>query len=165
MKRKYLLAVWLLCFLITSCTSDYSEDLSGGYFYVAEGGKQKIIWSSSPDKQDLYATIIDYDYNDDFIIAIQEPDSLEIVHQISFDLEEDTKLFPINSVDNTERSLIVADSIIRNDPFYQLMLSRQYNYWIVQHKKNKVYGPLSREDFDSIKYKLKIPRNLRISIN
>lgn len=63
------------CFvlLIQSCTPDYTKDLGGGYFYRDEGGNIKDILCEKPNGGEIPATILDYAYNSEFIIAKQKP--------------------------------------------------------------------------------------------
>ena len=50
--------------------SDETERLSGGWTYAKEGKNQKIIVKS---KRVIPCEILDYDYNEEFIIAVQKP--------------------------------------------------------------------------------------------
>jgi len=63
-------AILVLFIFLGSC--DYSENLYYGYFYVDEGGDSKDI-SNGGQYPEIPATIIDFDYNRDFIIAKQKP--------------------------------------------------------------------------------------------
>jgi hypothetical protein len=61
-------------FVILGC-SDYSENLSGGYTYVHEGGGNNYIIHEYPAKGgEIPPTVISFDYNRRFIIAKQKPD-------------------------------------------------------------------------------------------
>lgn len=59
--------------LIQSCALDYTKDLGGGYFYRDEGGNIKDILCEKPNGGEIPATILDYAYNSEFIIAKQKP--------------------------------------------------------------------------------------------
>lgn len=63
------------CFvlLIQGCTPDYTKDLGEGYFYRDEGGNIKDILCEKPNGGEIPATILDYAYNSEFIIAKQKP--------------------------------------------------------------------------------------------
>jgi hypothetical protein len=47
------------------------EELSGDYFYTDEGGNAKFIICHLPNRKGIYSTVIEYDYNKDFIIALE----------------------------------------------------------------------------------------------
>lgn len=62
----------LLILLIFLGSCDYSENLYYGYFYVDEGGDTKVILNGA-QYPEIPATVIEFDYNRDFIIAKQKP--------------------------------------------------------------------------------------------
>lgn len=63
------------CFVLLTqgCTPDYTKDLGEGYFYRDEGGNIKDILCEKPNGGEIPATILDYAYNSEFIIAKQKP--------------------------------------------------------------------------------------------
>jgi hypothetical protein len=62
-----------LILLIASCSSDVTKDLGDGYFLREEGGNVKDILCEQPNSGEIPATIIDYDFDNNFIIAKQKP--------------------------------------------------------------------------------------------
>ncbi len=63
-----------LFFAIYSCTSDLTVNLGSGYTYRDEGEKIKDIFYKNPSVGgEIPATIISYDYDNNFIIAKQKP--------------------------------------------------------------------------------------------
>lgn len=78
MNFKHLLFV--LFIFLGSC--DYSENLYYGYFYRDEGGDAKDI-SNGAQYPRIPATIIDFDYSRDFIIAKQKP---KLPQEILYDM-------------------------------------------------------------------------------
>lgn len=72
MKNKKIFLYWLVL-IIQSCTSDYNKYLGKGYFYRDEGGEIKDILCERPNGKEIPATILDYVYNDEYIIAKQKP--------------------------------------------------------------------------------------------
>jgi hypothetical protein len=69
---------WIFFFLLvslfllpTACTHD-KNDLGAGYYYHEKGGKEKTI-ISQVTKRGICGEIIDYDYDNDFILAAQKP--------------------------------------------------------------------------------------------
>jgi hypothetical protein len=71
--RRFLNAiVGALVICLYSCSvSDDMEELSGDYFYTDEGGNAKFIICHLPNRKGIYSTVIEYDYNKDFIIALE----------------------------------------------------------------------------------------------
>ena len=66
-------------FCIQSCTTggDYTEELSGGYFFRSEGDGLHDILCHSSGQKDVPADVLSYDYDDNFIIAMQKPAAFE----------------------------------------------------------------------------------------
>ncbi len=125
----------------------YVDKLSGNYFYENRGPHTRNLICNRPDRQDIYANIIGYNYTKDFIIAIQEPDFEGYKVAIAFNLRDDLKKYPENSDEDRIQSEKIADSILKHDPYYQRIVVNKVNYWIITHKNKKVYGPLTKEEF------------------
>jgi hypothetical protein len=68
---------WIIIFtiLLTSCGSggDYTKKLSGSYIYRHEGSPLNEIFSEDPTLQGIPGDVINYSFNDDYIIAKQRP--------------------------------------------------------------------------------------------
>ena len=137
--------------------------LNCGYYYHGGGSKmllcaESIISLSLEEsivilKKDIYSEVTDYDYNDDYIIAVQRPDVDLHIMQIEWEF-----------LDNyTERrSNSIADSLVKNDPYYQKIFSRELNYWIISGKTDSLYGPYSKEEFLEARKVLGVPSSLEI---
>ena len=70
------LSVWIsVLALLQSCNlgGDYTSELSGSYFYRAEGKGLNDILSHSRGGKEIPANVIGYDYNSEFIVAKQKP--------------------------------------------------------------------------------------------
>lgn len=76
---KQILTTICICFELLSCSSggDYNKELSGGYFFSAEGSDMHSIISHFAGGTDIPANIISYNYNNDFIIAKQKPNKTD----------------------------------------------------------------------------------------
>ncbi len=119
-----------ICFQIIGvfqCTSDLEKDLPGNYQYIDEGGDYKYIDGGKKNIH-IHATIIGYEYNNNFIIMIQKP----------------IKICPC-SVDTT-----FADSLL---------------FWIIDIKKDSVYGGLKTNEYFRIRKELSIPENLKVNVD
>lgn len=59
--------------MLHCCTNDYTENLGGGYFFRNEGGDLKDILCKLPKGGEIPSTVIGYDFDKNFIIALQHP--------------------------------------------------------------------------------------------
>ncbi|MDH5415244.1 MAG: DUF3997 domain-containing protein [Flavobacteriaceae bacterium] len=65
---------FVLMLFTQSCNlSDSTKHLGEGYFYRNEGGNIKDILCEHPTGGEIPATVIDYTYDENFIIAKQKP--------------------------------------------------------------------------------------------
>jgi hypothetical protein len=55
---------------------------------------------------------------------------------------------------------VVADSILKNDFYYQNVFSRKTNYWIIDKEGDKLYGPYNFAQFNNQRKLLKITLEL-----
>lgn len=123
------LVIFLIITLFISPNSG-SLNIGHGYTYDTEhqyisaheiGILYLLIMKQEPNRRDIPPTIIDYKYNNKYIIAKQIP---------KFPLEQ--IYYDFNDVD------------------YYLGLDTIY-YWIIDKKKGETLGPLSYSDYISIK--------------
>lgn len=63
----------LLTFFLNNC-SDYTENLGHGYYFLREGSPTNEIYCEKPEGGRVPATVIDFEYDVQFIIAKQKPD-------------------------------------------------------------------------------------------
>ncbi|MGX5688164.1 hypothetical protein [Arcticibacter tournemirensis] len=154
--------VLLSCFNGCSAGGDYAKDLSGDYFYRDEGDSKKDILSHLPGKKDIYGEVLDYDYNDNFIVAKQKPIYEEYKSMIGFKLRDNLKEYPTNSKEEIFQSEKEADSILKHDPYYKTIFTHKINYWIISHKDNQMYGPLTKKEYIRKRKELNIPESLRV---
>ena len=160
--------LYMMILLGCSPTRDYYEELSGNYFYRDEGQETKEIISHGPNLnapylKDIYGTVIDYDDNSDFIIAIQHPNFEDYKIMVAFNLRDDTVKYPGSGI-NDEKSLPVADSILKHDPYFQKIFAHKVNYWIIVHKDKRLYGPLTKAEFLQKRKELDVPESLKIKM-
>ena len=76
-KYLYLIFIVLPILFSPSCDlgGDYSAELSGEYFYRSEGpGMHDIHFTAG---KQIPADVLGYDYDDNFIIALQKPDAVD----------------------------------------------------------------------------------------
>ncbi len=59
--------VFCIALILQCCTSDYTENLGGGYFFRNEGGDLKDILSKEPKGGEVPSTVIAFNYDKNFI--------------------------------------------------------------------------------------------------
>lgn len=73
LKSKYLLSLIIVIALFGCNLSDYLENLGDDYTYRDEGGDTKDILNKKPNCGIVPATVIEFKYNNSFIVAKQKP--------------------------------------------------------------------------------------------
>ncbi len=90
---KTILHFFLVSYIfLSSCSSDYIRELSGGYFFRGEGGNTNDILCHFPNQREIPANIVRYNYNNDFIIAEQRPNKVDdpLYSKTNYKLGRDT---------------------------------------------------------------------------
>ena len=152
-------------FFFTQCgggSIDFYEELSGNYFYRGEGSGSNEIISHSPNQKSIYGEVISYKFNNDFIIALQQPNYKSHKYLIAAQLRTDVTEFPANSSQEIKTSEKIADSLLKHDSFYLKIFSRKQNSWIIMNKPNKLYSPLNKEEYLRKRKQLNIPKELEL---
>lgn len=153
----------LICFMsLCCCTSDYNEELSGNYLYFDEGSGYRSIYSHSLGRTDIYSTVTGYAFNKDYIVVAQKPNYDIYKNEIAGRLRENTTKYSGKSPDEITKSLAIADSILKNDPFHKKVFAHTINYWIISNKENNVYGPLTEDEYLQKRKELNVPEGLKI---
>lgn len=82
-----------------------------------------------------------------------------------------TRISTENTAQDIEISQVIADSIIKNDPYYKDIFSREINYWIIAHGEpqkyfylpsSEVYGPFSKQEYLTKRKELGVPEELKL---
>lgn len=125
---------FLLLLFLAGCDiaiGDYVTDLSGDYIYYEEGPNNKIIAQRAikPGTYYIPCNVEDYDYNKNFIIAIQQP----------------------------QKECVVQDTTVYTD-------KTQKCFWIIVHKTNQFFGPLTLKEYLQKRKDLNIPSDLEIKL-
>lgn len=71
--RFYTSVIFFIALILQSCSSDDFKNLGNDYFYRNEGGNIKDIHCKKANGGEIPATVIAYDFDDNFIIAKQKP--------------------------------------------------------------------------------------------
>jgi len=158
----YLLVSIMLLLQLIGCSGDRTEELSGDYFYRVEGPTAKDILCHSDSCKSIYANVISYNFDGNFIIAAQQPIFSAYVNMVGFELRNDLKKYPTNSIEEIEESERIADSLLKHDPYYIKIFSRSLNYWIISHKDKQLYGPFSNEEYLQKRRELGVPNSLEL---
>jgi hypothetical protein len=67
-----------------------------------------------------------------------------------------------NSSADMHISRSIADSLIKNDPYYQKIFANEVNYWIIYNPKDTLIGPLTKEEYMIKRKEMKIPDDLQL---
>lgn len=176
----------ILIVVIISCNPGiYHQKLSGGYDYYEIGSSDDYIYKNTSvlkkphaltyiysGKQNIFPKVTLYKYNKDFIVASQKPKKDGHLYLLGFDLEfyfhkkhgvkENRYKKEIYTL-NEEKGKIMADSLLQNDPYYKKIFSRNVNYWIICHKLDSLFGPLTKEEYIEKYKELKLPKKFEFS--
>lgn len=131
--------IYLYLILLSGCTgmvdSLTNEDLGNGYQYDEVGG-YPVIFRDLPTYKVIPTVIVSYDYNDNFIVALQA--------------EKEIK--------SGNKKLTIEESVsfIRKNG--------SYHFWIISHKNDSIYGPLNMNEYLLYKRKLGIADELKVKI-
>ena len=114
--------------LVTSCSHGDYWDLGNGYYFSEKGIYRQD--EQGVDTLVLFPEIIDYAYNEQFIVAHQNFDSAA--------LDNDTVWFG------------------KDIKYYQQMKLQGRTFWIIDKIKEKIYGPLDKSRYGCIVDSLRI---------
>ena len=168
-----ILKLQLICIVVTifsfqSCQQgSLIEQLSEGYLYHDGGENYKDIIGRknlSPlttltsnlkyiKEKNIYSKVVDYSFDNEFILVAQEPNKRGHTVGMKFELED---IYPSTKGES------IADSLIKNDPYFQIIFSRKLNYWIISHKENSLFGPYSKEKYLEKREELGVPEELKL---
>jgi len=136
MKSTIRIAFVLLLGLLTGCPGAIDslawKELGNGYVYHEPAGRPYIGKETS--NKGIPALIFTYTYNTEFIIA----------------LEKDAPL-----IDDAR------DKMIDDGSYHEYMRRNGLSkYWIIAHRNDSIYGPLSRKEYINKREELGISRDL-----
>jgi hypothetical protein len=140
-----------------SCDSRRSAeriDFGNKFIYRWKSYKNRYIIPQNRNyRKAIYPDIIDYDYNDDFVIALQVPSKENDRFLLSSELN-DGKI-------NYNYLLRSADSILKHDPHFKRILDSRCNYWIIDLKSDSIIGPLDKNQYLIEREKLHLPDKIK----
>jgi hypothetical protein len=153
MYKKFLF--FYLILFVTSC-EDSDNHLIGNYYYDTDMASLRIRTKSKKNRE-IWGTIIDYSYDSNYILVIQNPSYLDYIGMIGETIE-----YPRNSDKDFEKIQEIASRQIKYDTFYQKIFAHKYNYWIIYPAKDTIYGPLTKEEYHAKREELHIPKQLKL---
>lgn len=156
----------LIVFFLFSCNlSDEVQSLPGGWVYMSEGTEYAYIYlnqrlhNEKKIQNIIFPNVAKYQFNEDYIIAIQRPNKELSVQFIAIDLQ--VELMKGDTTEESyQKSFIIADSILDNNEYYKEIFSSVSNYWIIDIKKDTVYGPLTKKKYLTLKKRMNIDLDL-----
>jgi hypothetical protein len=164
--KKVLLALILP---IAACNPDRVERLSGDCTFMDEGFNTRTIYCDyAPPTQNITSIVFDYDYNDEYIIALQKPDTGALYEAILEGLRFENCVDTNKSskygydVDCYEKMKVRASQILYCDSVYLKTISRRFNYWIRINRTKTLLGPLTFDEYVNLRRELDIPKRLKL---
>lgn len=179
--KNIILLLSIFCFL--SCKN--KDVLGSGYYCLSDFDAMdvgypygSIIYKSNQEnfykKIMVYTKIEKVNFNEEYILIVQQPNKALLIKRIKDDLElwnnyylenkKDSLVSLIHKkmhltdihilVDDKKGGLnITADSIFNNEMFYKKMFQNESNYYIIRKVNDSIFGPLTLEEFEAIKKK------------
>ncbi len=163
--RNNIFLLIIMCSFFSCNQGSLSDKLSGSYTYheglngYRDILKNKNIESITNDrnfeylKENIYSEVIDYCYNEDFILVKQKPNKKYHIKALLFELED---------IYSSSRSKFLADSLINNDVYYKQIFDNEINYWIIDNKNEILLGPFQKKKYLHKRNDLKIPQELEL---
>lgn len=156
----------LIVFFLFSCNlSDEVQSLPGGWVYISEGTEYAYIYlnqrlhNEKKIQNIIFPSVAKYDYNDDYIVALQRANRVIVTLYVAADLR--IKLMKGDTTEESyQNSFIIADSILDNNDYYKEIFSSVSNYWIIDIRKDTVYGPLTKKKYLTLKKRMNIDLDL-----
>lgn len=154
-----------MCPFFSCNQGSLSEKLSGHYIYHEGFNRYKdilrvkniegvtIAKNFEYLKKNIYSEVLDYSYNEDFILVKQKPNKKYHIKALLFELED---------IYLRSRSELIADSLINNSVHYKQIFDNEINYWIIDNKKDTLLGPLNEIEYLGKRNDLKIPQELKL---
>ncbi len=139
--KKYLtlLLFFLLLIFLSGCPGAIDsitfKELGHGYIYHEIVGLPTI--SKDNSNKNIPCIVVSYNYNNNFIIALQK----------DYKLSEKEK------------------DLITEDEYYDLAMEKGISkFWIISHSLDSIFGPMNKEDFNKKRKELGVPDNLKLKI-
>ncbi len=136
-KLIYYFAIILLLPL-TGCPgfkdSFVSEELGNGYVFYEEGGFP-IICRDIPNRKCIPAVVKDYDYDKNYIIALQKEYKFKRYEIEEYSIEQQYKIIDKKG---------------------------KLKYWIIDKVNDSIYGPYSKDEFILKRNVLGVPKELKL---
>jgi hypothetical protein len=155
----FILYHFVILFLLVSCgagVNNASEELSNDTFFRESGSDLNHIESHNHLHKTIYSKIVDYDYNQDFILVCQEPIRKYHTLLLGSELNDGSK--------HIDYFIEKADSILTNDPYYIKVLSSKRNFWIIVNKSHELVGPMTYREYLKKRDHFGIPKSIRLDI-
>lgn len=137
-KITHYFAIFFLLFSLTGCPgavdSFVRNELGNGYVFYEEGGFP-MICRDIPSRKCIPAVVKDYDYDKNYIIALQKEYKFTRYESEKYSIEQQYEVI------NKKGKL---------------------KYWIIDKINDSVYGPLKKDEYLEKRKELKIPIELAL---
>lgn len=150
-------------------TTIYPDVVSYAYnekFIIAKQKPTKEGWLPylSLDLYNRYIAYKEYSQNPDiFSEESWKPLKGEIEWDSSnYKIFHDREATDKNSSEDLIIGRSIADSLIKNDPYYKKIFANEVNYWIIYNPQDTLIGPLTKEEYLEKRRELNIPDELKL---
>ena len=160
--------IYISLILVLGCGGfDEMIDLGQGYFYFGEGTPSNYIFKGKKEKSGfewtiykrvIEANVTSFTFDNDYILVFQEPSHSAAADAVVY---QNYKL-PLNSEAEIKAELQKADSIIKKSSYWNKIFSHKHNYYIIDKKHDKIYGPLTKKTFLQKKDSIGISKKLKL---
>jgi len=126
--------IGLIFLVLCGCNgSDYTINLSGGYFFSGEGkGGNMILAYHGSNERYLPCEVIAYNHNENFIIAKQK------------------------AIEGCGSEVGYIPSVLYKEGF-----DTTY-YWLISHKDSLRIGPMNKREYEHTRIKYGVPNHLQL---
>ena len=92
-------------------------------------------------KRHIFPTIEKWEKINDYILVKQTPNEKLIHYFVAWEYQD---------IYDNEKSLVISDNILANDKHFKTVLLNPTNYWVIDSKQKKKYGPFNEKEFNVI---------------
>ncbi len=167
---RYVLFFYILVSLSSCNMSDSSIVIFDGYEFISESKKNRYIIGGRNNI--IPPNVVDYEFDELFLVAKQIADVdyyiVEKANEI-FDRGESNasvkdSIYRTESIGRHEKfkqAIIIAkEHLGKTDSLYIKSIQNKYLYWVVERKTDRLIGPLTDSEFQSLRKHI----NIKISM-
>lgn len=159
--------MYCILFFTSGCKNEVDNNIVFGNYLVFNKGEifQSILNRNesgiSNTNKGVLPSVMKYAGNNEFLVAIQKPSLQGYITELSFDLRENNSELAKDKSGFLKSEKMAAE-IIRTSPYYQSQFVNNINYWIVDLRKDIVFGPYNEPQYLKKRRQLNIPETINL---